>query len=78
MAALERRLPDRMAPVRAAIGDAPERLRNLAGLAGIRDLGVDRAVLEACADAAAERPELHLTPPAATRDELLELYEAAW
>jgi hypothetical protein len=39
---------------------------------------VDRGVLSACADAAAERPELHLTPPAATRDELLELYEAAW
>jgi alcohol dehydrogenase class IV len=78
MAALERRLPDRMAPVRAAIGDAPERLRDLAGISGIRDLGVDRGALEACADAAAERPELHLTPPAATRDELLELYEAAW
>jgi alcohol dehydrogenase class IV len=78
MAALERRAPEKLAPVREAIGDAPERLRDRAGLAGIRDLGVDRDVLPACADAAAERAELHLTPPAATRDELLELYEAAW
>ncbi|MDX6696973.1 MAG: maleylacetate reductase [Solirubrobacteraceae bacterium] len=78
MAALEERLPERMLPVREAIGDAPERLRDRAGIAGIRDLGVDRAALAACADAAAERAELHLTPPPASRDELLALYEAAW
>jgi alcohol dehydrogenase class IV len=78
MAALEERLPERMRPVREAIGDAPVRLRDRAGIAGIRDLGVDREALAACADAAAERAELGLTPPAASRDELLELYEAAW
>ena len=31
-----------------------------------------------CAEAAAERPELDLTPPRADRAELLALYEAAW
>jgi alcohol dehydrogenase class IV len=78
MAALEDRLPERMRPVREAIGDAPQRMRDRAGIAGIRDLGVDREALAECADAAAERAELHLTPPPAGRTELLELYEAAW
>ena len=76
--ALERRAPEALRPVREAIGDGARALRDRAGLAGIRDLGVDRAALAACADAAAERPERHLTPPPATRDELLELYETAW
>ena len=54
---------------------------DLAGRAGaqhLRDLGVERDALATCADAAAERAELDLTPPRATRDELLALYEAAW
>jgi alcohol dehydrogenase class IV len=34
--------------------------------------------LDACADAAAERGELDLTPPRATREELRSLYAAAW
>ena len=34
--------------------------------------------LAECADAAAERPELDLTPPRADRAELLALYEGAW
>jgi alcohol dehydrogenase class IV len=78
LAALERRFPEKLQPVRAAIGDAPERLRERAGLAGIRDLGVPRDALPACADAAAQRAELDLTPPRATREELLDVYEAAW
>lgn len=78
LAALERRDPEALRPVRDVVGDAPERLRERAGLTGIRDLGVPREALARCADAAAERSELDLTPPRATRDELLDLYEAAW
>jgi alcohol dehydrogenase class IV len=78
LAALERRDPAALAPVREVVGDAPERLCERAGLTGIRDLGVDRDTLAACADAAAQRPELDLTPPRAGREELLEIYEAAW
>jgi alcohol dehydrogenase class IV len=76
--ALERRSPDVMARVREVVGDGPERLRDRAGFGGIRDLGVDRDALSACADAAAERSELDFTPPRASRDELLRLYEEAW
>ena len=53
-------------------------LAQLAGAARLRDLGVERDALERCAEAAASRAELDLTPPRATRDELLALYEAAW
>jgi alcohol dehydrogenase class IV len=53
-------------------------LADLAGASRLRDLGVERDALAACADAAAGRAELDLTPPRATRDELLGLYEAAW
>ncbi|MFL5819152.1 MAG: iron-containing alcohol dehydrogenase [Solirubrobacteraceae bacterium] len=49
-----------------------------AGATGLREHGVPREALERCAAAAAERPELALTPPPAGRDELLEIYEAAW
>jgi alcohol dehydrogenase class IV len=49
-----------------------------AGAARIRDIGVEAQALARCADAAAQRSELDLTPPRATRDELLALYEAAW
>jgi alcohol dehydrogenase class IV len=76
--ALARRAPEAMAPVGAVVGDGATRLRDRAGLAGIRDTGVEREALARCADAAADRPELELTPPRATRDELLEIYEAAW
>jgi alcohol dehydrogenase class IV len=55
-----------------------ERILVRTGLTGIRDIGVPRERLADCADAAAQRPELDLTPPRATRDELLALYEAAW
>ena len=48
------------------------------GATRLRDLGVEREVLAACAEAAAERPELDLTPPRADRAELLALYEGAW
>lgn len=55
-----------------------ERLLRHTGLKGIRDVGVARDRLAACAEAAAGRPQLDLTPPRAGRDELLEIYESAW
>jgi alcohol dehydrogenase class IV len=44
------------------------------GATRLSQLGVDGATLDACADAAAERPELELTPPRADRAELRALY----
>jgi alcohol dehydrogenase class IV len=61
---------------------APDLARDLARRAGaerLRDIGVDRGALARCADAAAGREVvLARTPPAASRDEVLALYEAAW
>jgi alcohol dehydrogenase class IV len=54
-----------------------ERLAALAGATHLAALGVDGAALDRCADAAAQRPELANTPPAADRAELREIYEAA-
>lgn len=54
-----------------------ERLADLAGATHLAALGVDEAVLDRCADAAAQRPELANTPPAADRDELRAIYAAA-
>jgi alcohol dehydrogenase class IV len=80
--ALRRRLPDRVAALDAAAGEPVEalagRLARLAGADGIAGLGVDRGRLEDCVRAAAERPELHLTPPPAGSDELRALYAEAW
>lgn len=44
----------------------------------LRDLGVDEATLDGCADAAAERAELDHVPPRPDRDELRALYGAAY
>ena len=60
------------------IEDLAADLARRAGASRLRDIGVERDALARCADAAAERAELDLTPPRATRDELLGLYEAAW
>ena len=59
-------------------GELARDLAARAGASRIRDIGVAREVLERCADAASQRAELDLTPPRASREELLELYEAAW
>ena len=48
-----------------------------AGATSLRAIGVDPADLGKAADAAAARPQLANTPPPATRDEILALYEAA-
>jgi alcohol dehydrogenase class IV len=65
----------------AAGGDVASlalRLAQRAGAGRIRDLGVPADRLDGCADAAAQRAELELTPPRASREELRELYAAAW
>ena len=81
-AALRRRFPDRLAALDAAVGGTIEELAlhlaSLAGASRIRDLGVPHDRLADCAAAAAERPELHLTPPPADEAELLGIYEATW
>ncbi|HEX6026383.1 MAG TPA: iron-containing alcohol dehydrogenase [Solirubrobacter sp.] len=74
--ALAWRFPDRI----AAFGDPAAlalSIRARTGAGGLADLGVDRAVLPKCADAAAARPQLENTPPAADRAEILALYESA-
>ena len=53
-------------------------LAGRAGAARLRDLGVTDEQLDRCADAAARRAELDLTPPRADRDELRELYATAF
>lgn len=81
-AALRRRAPERLAALDDAAGVAMEelatRLAALAGATHARDIGVTEDRLDACADAAAARPELDFTPPRATRDELRELYAACF
>lgn len=80
--ALERRFPDELARFGAAVGgDPPSVAAALAARTGtvrLRDLGVTAEQLGECADAAAARPDLAMTPPPADREELLALYEAAW
>lgn len=65
-----------------ALGEDPAgaaaRLSERTGATRLRDLGADAATLEACADAAAERPQLDHTPPRADRAELRALYHAAF
>ena len=71
--ALMRRNPDTI--------DATELARELARRSGaerLRDIGVHEDRLEACVDAAAQRPQLKLTPPPATADEIRALYREAW
>jgi alcohol dehydrogenase class IV len=77
IAALERRNPGRVDPD-GTLGELARRLARRAGADGIRRLGVPEDRLDACADAAAQRPDLAFTPPAADRDELRALYAEAW
>jgi alcohol dehydrogenase class IV len=61
--------------------DATALARDLARRAGaerLRDIGVDEGKLEDCVKAAAERPQLKITPPPADADEIRALYRAAW
>jgi alcohol dehydrogenase class IV len=80
--ALARRRPERMDRLATAMGSDPFEVAGAvarrAGAARLRDLGVTDAQLEACAKAAAGRGELHATPPAADREELLAIYREAF
>jgi alcohol dehydrogenase class IV len=82
LGALGWRFPERHDALAIVLeGDPAEvasRMCELTGTTRLRDLGVAREALADCADAAAERPELDLTPPRADRAELLALYEGAW
>jgi alcohol dehydrogenase class IV len=80
--ALARRFPDRIAGLGEALGEDPAalgaRLRDVGGIERLGDAGVSEEELDRCADQAAQRPELHMTPPPADREELRALYEAAY
>ena len=74
LVALERR----GAPGAADLVGLASDLAHRAQASRLRDLGLDEATLDACADAAANRAELDHTPPRADRDELRALYAAAY
>ena len=80
--ALRERAPQALAALDTAIGEPAEalasRFARLAGATTLRVIGVAQEALERCADEAAGRGELDLTPPRAGRDELLGYYQAAW
>jgi alcohol dehydrogenase class IV len=80
--ALARRAPAAIGRLGTALGTDPSqfaaKLARLAGVERLRDVGVSPEQLETCATEAANRPELALTPPPAQREELRELYQAAW
>ena len=82
VAALARRRPAAHEALTAALGEDPAgaaaRICRLTGATRLRDLGIDPAALDACAETAAARPQLDATPPRAGRDELRALYGAAW
>jgi alcohol dehydrogenase class IV len=74
LGALERRGAPRAGALVALASDLAVR----AQAARLRDLGATEEALDECADAAAQRAELDLTPPRADRDELRALYAAAY
>ena len=82
VAALRRRRPEALDALDRACNEPVETLtRRIAAAAdadGLRQIGVAEEALERCAQAAAQRPELQLTPPAADAAELLTIYGRAW
>ncbi len=82
LGALAWRFPQRMEALGVALGGDPTevtaRMCERTGVTRLRDAGVARQALAECAEAAAGRPELDLTPPRADRAELMALYEGAW
>lgn len=73
-----RALGERGEPAADGLPDLARELARRAGAQRLRDIGVAEGRLDACADAAAQRAELDLTPPRATRDEIRALYAAAF
>ena len=78
LGALAWRFPDWIERLGSELGGDPAELAAAlcarTGATRLAELGVDAATLDACADAAAERQELELTPPRADRAELRALY----
>ena len=74
LVALEQRGAPRAGPLVALAANLARR----AEASRLRDLGVDETMLDACADAAAERPDLDNIPPRPDRAELRALYAAAY
>jgi alcohol dehydrogenase class IV len=79
--ALARRFPAWCEQLAEAMGGEPAvvalSLCARTGVTTLGELGVEPGALDRCADAAAERPELQLTPPRADRAELRALYADA-
>jgi len=73
--ALHRRAPDRVDPAMAAVA---AELARRAGATSLQALGVEEDELTEFAEAAAQRPELGLTPPPADAGELRALYTSAF
>ncbi len=80
--ALRERSPQALAALDAAAGEPAEQVaRRFAALAGattLRAIGVREDALPLCADEAAGRGELDLTPPRPTRDDVLAHYLEVW
>jgi alcohol dehydrogenase class IV len=81
LGALSWRAPEAYERLGEAVGEEPTelaaRMCALTGATTLGELGVHADQLDACADAAAERPDLDLTPPRADRAELRALYDHA-
>ncbi len=81
LAALAWRFPDQHARLQRALKAEPVEFAAAVcartGATTLGALGITADRLAACADAAAGRPELELTPPRADRAEILALYEHA-
>ena len=81
LGALAWRFPQQMARLGEVLGEDPQavaaRLCALTAATTLGQLGVSGEDLQTCADAAAARAELDLTPPRAERGEILALYEHA-
>jgi alcohol dehydrogenase class IV len=73
-----RALERRGAPGTGALVGLATELARRAQAVRLRDLEVDAAVLDACADAASSRAELDLVPPRPDREELRRIYESAF
>jgi alcohol dehydrogenase class IV len=78
---LHEHFPDELDALGRALGadpvDVAQWLAELTATTTLSGAGVSEAQLDRCAEEAAGRPELHLTPPPLERDQLRALYERA-
>ena len=82
LAALAARFPDEVAELGEALGEDPtgfaRRMSDVIGVARLSQLEVDEDLLPELADAVAGRQELAMTPPPASREEVLAIYERVY